>query len=1687
MPDSMTPNRANSFDDLLHKFKTAGSIGTDDCIGAMRALLEEVRDLNEGGQVAQLDRVDLLGTGDSGELRLGRVAAVAPTPKSAELRRIEAPTSDALDIVRHIGVAESGAGVTAWDRSIAEPGQAPDRPLFYPNYGSWERALGAHDALVDIFHLGLIMASLATGLDFRSRDEFNTFVQHRTNLLRLNPRLHPAVARIITDMTEPARANRAADLSALIDLIDDYRSVEVDDARSKARELANLDDPNVRRQLTQEYFRNRLFEVTRRNKLLYFSERHGVDLTRGSIPLMLNYRTLQPRHLLTAGSELFRQLATLHDRGEAKGELDLRRWLQCVDYPFLGPSLDKVRSAARRDLRELGFNQLRLVLAFLRWHDDDKAERINTPLVMLPVTLKKQAGTADGYSLVIEGSVAEAEVNPVLRYIMAERFRIQLPETLDLTKPGTLAELRARLETEVRGVKPGVAIGLVDKPRVQLLQTTIKRQLDEHRRRQRRAGQQLKDWRGVSYSYAADSWQPLGYELFDRFVRPRAAPGREHATGGAPAVVSGVPDLATERTSTSETYGLETGEHGNPLNWEIDLTAVTLANFNTRKMSLVRDYEVLLAGYQGDHANYGRLFEHGARPPLSAIEKPPHTARSFVLPSDPSQDEAILRAGTGESYVIQGPPGTGKSQTIANLLADLAARGKSVLFVCEKRVALDVVHNRLKEAGIGDLACLVHNAREDRLEFIADLKVLYEGWLAGRTSRTTCDRRDKLVEEIDALVARLARFSDAMQRSVSGDGGATVRSLMGRAIAERIAPVALTSRDRERVPGWAAFQAGEQALGQLERQLQATSHEQTAVAALMRALRTDFTETERPVAFLDAALAEGRQALAEIQALAAAAVPTTPGNAVTLRALAAQAALAAKLRVLAESGKLNLLDRADPEAARLDKQLQALAKLDEALAAAAAPNSGWTRKLSVPETEAALALARQKEGRFFSFLSGDWRALQRMVAGQFNGRPTSLVQLFERLGAEHAARAARIEHDSRIRQSFGIDDVAEIETALAPLWQGEVGTSADEKALIQACIAEPKGASRQVLQLATDHARLARARGSVDKLFQGYDGTTPEHLGRHLQTLDAIKDQAIDLARRLRALETDSAPLGEAWRELPLDLAAFRSAALHTSIARALAGDPDAHQLSAAELQKIAEELGAKLVELRQLNAKRTLEDQKARFRQHGAAGKKDSDNGRAFLEHQFSLQRPSAAMRDFLAGDPARVVADLKPIWMMSPLSVADTLPLSETLFDVVVFDEASQIPIEDAVPILYRAQQTIIVGDEMQLPPPSYFSKKLDAEEPDLPDYIAFGMQAESLLDKAVVALPSTRLDWHYRSRHEGLIGFCNQAFYAGQLKTIPSRQLLAPSEPIDTSVAAPMKAQAARVLSRPISFHHIADGTFANQQNLKEAAYIAELVKSLLSQDSDMSIGIVAFSQPQQAAIEEALERAAAENPTFRTRLDKAQGQSHEELFVKNLENVQGDERDIMIVSVAYGPGAGGRMIMNFGPINQDGGEKRLNVIFSRAKHHMVLVSSIQPSRITNDYNKGANALKRYMMYAAAASVGDANAMRTALAGYPGAEHVHRSGQLPDVLADRIAEAQTKAGQDAVRGLGQSTARCDVAVKPAGATTFTTAILTDSDSHYEVTDVVDRYVTYPALLRASGWQVQFALAKDWLAKPE
>ena len=231
-------------------------------------------------------------------------------------------------------------------------------------------------------------------------------------------------------------------------------------------------------------------------------------------------------------------------------------------------------------------------------------------------------------------------------------------------------------------------------------------------------------------------------------------------------------------------------------------------------------------------------------------------------------------------------------------------------------------------------------------------------------------------------------------------------------------------------------------------------------------------------------------------------------------------------------------------------------------------------------------------------------------------------------------------------------------------------------------------------------------------------------------------------------------------------------------------------------------------------------------------------NRGRRELEHEFGKTMRYKSIRDLVAGDSGRVIQDLKPVWLMSPLSVSDTLPLDAEQFDVVIFDEASQVTLEEAVPAIFRARQVIVVGDEMQLPPTNFFSAKGDDDEAlevedEQGQRLEYDLGSNSFLNHAARTMPATMLGWHYRSRSESLISYSNAAFYQGKLLTVPD---VSPPPPnlgeIRATSAADGFANVDHLLDRPLSFHFMDKGIYRDRRNSTEAAYIAQLTKGLLS---------------------------------------------------------------------------------------------------------------------------------------------------------------------------------------------------------------------------------------------------------------
>ncbi len=393
-----------------------------------------------------------------------------------------------------------------------------------------------------------------------------------------------------------------------------------------------------------------------------------------------------------------------------------------------------------------------------------------------------------------------------------------------------------------------------------------------------------------------------------------------------------------------------------------------------------------------------------------------------------------------------------------------------------------------------------------------------------------------------------------------------------------------------------------------------------------------------------------------------------------------------------------------------------------------------------------------------------------------------------------------------------------------------------------------------------------------------------------------------------------------------------------------------------------------------------------------------------------------------------------LCPCMLMSPLSVAQYLQANPDMFDLVIFDEASQMQTSEAVGSIGRGHSLIVAGDSKQLPPTAFFETlSFDEDNADREDL-------ESILEDCIsLSLPANTLRWHYRSRHESLISFSNSKYYGNSLLTFPSTDDLT-----------------SKVTLKRIDGLYERGGT---RQNKAEAEAVVAEIKRRLENAPDRSIGVITFSQPQQAAVEKRLETMLRNNPG----LEEIASRMDEPIFVKNLENVQGDERDVILFSVGYGPDKSGRIPMNFGPLNQSGGWRRLNVAVSRARCEMKVFSSLSPDDIRVDYNtpKGVVGLRDFLRYASDG--------RRTLEEYSAEAAEH------DAWVEKVAAELRERGLRVNTNIGTSDFRIDIAVLDEEKGRYIYGIICDGPNYASAPSAVDREVVRPAILENLGWHIE------------
>ena len=1674
---------------------------TDDVLVLVVPLFEQVASLHKHGQVAALG-VDGILVGEGGALVLRRPEGELPAMDIGAVHRVQPHPASGLNIIGALQRSHTEDGrreVT--DEALQLDCAAPiDRPVYLPGPLSWELLIGHHDEISDIFLLGMALASLACGLDFADEGDLRRFVAHRRNLFSLHGRLNPIVAAVIAEMTEINRHDRATDVSALAARLRTWREQPL--GLDIERALAGASGAAPRRAAVLTHLRDRLFDLSRRNRLLYFRpSAANVNLTVASVPLMLQIQSVRPEHICTWGGPFAAELV-------AGRSVPLQRWLRFDDQPYLPAALDRLITETRRDRAEFGFSNLHLVVAFLRWHNLKEApdERITTPLLWLPVELVKRKGVRDQY--VIQCTSGDAEFNPVLRHHLSQLYGIHLDETVDLGKT-SLAEIHANILTQIHRSEPSVELRLVERASVRLVRQKALQRMQQFKRRRPGAVVRARSGSLPPYSYAQDDYRPLGRALFEHWVRSSDLPQRFEA-GAAPRAGLRQPNMSDAAVADGDRQGFVLEEvEGHRYAWDIDLTQVTLANFNYRKMSLVRDYAQLI-DEPGANPAFDRVFSIEPREVETdtAVLLAPGDQWNVVA-SDATQNAAVGLARHQRSFIIQGPPGTGKSQTITNLIADYAGRGKRVLFVCEKRAALDVVFHRLKQSGLESLCCLIHDSQADKKSFIADLRTCYEQWIS---KPHDCDalgaRRAQIVDALTEQQRSIDRFESAMAE-VPETLGVSVRALLRRLAELGVTPETGPAM-RERLPTLATWDTHRELTQRVHRVMKdrfgldsLAAHPFARISPRLLDGQHAFGRVEQlchdvEVLFelLDPVFESTASLIDQDSTLEHARSITTDSQWLLDRGLAAH---------------LNLLDANSPAQGELSRVRASLEECAQALSAAQAATANWRDKLGSDDTESALVMARRLEHSAARWLKPVWWRLRGQLKRRYDFGKHAIHpgygKVLEALATEHAASAAMSAADADCRRRYGVSDMSAFLNAL-----GELKVRLESDSGLRALVAHLRHAVDPV------ETSLAEARscGMLDKLAARVcDGTTLTtgarlaDIAEHLRDLREALDDLPDLLPLLRAVHAADPTYAVALQMIDHAPAQIEALVADETLRRLERGNPVLARFNGAALAQTARAVANNQRELLALNAHVVQATKHRQFAEHvrqsslsatqldadGKAFKKRYATGRRELEHEFSKSMRHRSIRDLSDGETGAVINDLKPVWLMSPLSVSDTLPLSPNLFDVVIFDEASQIPTEEAVPAMSRARQVVVVGDEMQLPPTSFFSSggadgddEVVVEEDG--ERIAINLDADSLLNQAARNLPATLLAWHYRSRHESLISFSNAAFYGGRLVTIPDRLLDVVEDettPLRSDQESVGIAGADALLMRPVSFHQLSDGVYLDRRNEPEARYIAHTVRELLRRETGLSVGIVAFSEAQQSSIESALEALASEDADFAARLEQEYVREDDDqfngLFVKNLENVQGDERDVIILSICYGPGPDGKMLMNFGPINQRGGEKRLNVIFSRARHRMAVVSTIQADAITNVHNDGAAALRTFLQFAEASASGQYERAQAVLGAINlGARDTFTRQASSDTIRDALAKALRARGHQVHVNVGHSQFRCDLAIVDPLAQGYALAILLDAPGE-AVADTIERFVFRPGILRSFGWRVLDIPGKDWL----
>lgn len=1042
-----------------------------------------------------------------------------------------------------------------------------------------------------------------------------------------------------------------------------------------------------------------------------------------------------------------------------------------------------------------------------------------------------------------------------------------------------------------------------------------------------------------------------------------------------------------------------------------------------------------------------------------------------VIDADASQTKVIEEVRRGASLVVQGPPGTGKSQTITNLIAAAAHDGKSVLFVAEKMAALSVVHDRLVRSGLRDICLELHSrtankkalAQELGRTLMASAKAL-PGAADPARLRATRDQLNRITallhdplpptgdtpfRAISEIVGHIGK--GALPPSIHLEGLATLdqaaRGHATRAIAGFVAALDLVGKTEVHpFRGTNALDLQPTDLARLE----------TEVAAALADMDTLLSEAARLAKALQLAapvsLAEATALIAALQALAA----KPPGAEPLIGVLFDHAAHPRLQDGLAAGG------------AWVTAQTAAEARF-------AAP--AWTAHLAVLRP----ALVRG-QASFLARLFGSYRRasgdLASLLKGTLPKTAAERLALVDELVEVQARRTRLAEEETWLKSALGPEwrgertpfgDLHIIARWLADLRRSGTFASAAQLAAAQGALPDPgREAAALAAQIAVCRDRIAApvARLQLDLSLAGLGDDL--HSAPLSQVRAVFGQMAADparygdwagLVRFTAAVDTAGAgSVADAVFDGRVDPAQaeqeFAYACAEARWTAARAARPELNQLPQLDRHDLVTLF--RDLEKDRIEAAKTLI-----LTRHFEQMPRGTMGEMGVIRGEIGRKKGHKPIR-WVMRNAGSMVQRIKPVMLMSPISVAQFLPPGGVTFDLLVIDEASQIRPEDALGVIARARQIVVVGDQKQLPPTSFFDRLVDDSEDndDEDENAPVGATAadmESILSLCEArGLRQRMLEWHYRSRDPSLIRVSNAEFYGDALVLPPSPLQLDPDYGLKFRRVPGVYARGGSGLGRA--------GT-----NRIEAEAVVKAMSDHARAWPDLSLGAVTFSKAQADMLTEVLELDRRRDPVLDAFL--REGKS-EDVFVKNIENVQGDERDVILISVGYGPQEpNGRLsAMTFGPVNGEGGERRLNVLFSRARVRCEVFASfdpgdIDPSRVKRD---GPRVLKRFLDYA-----------KTGIMDVRATIGLDADSPFEEDVADVIASL----GFLADKQVGSGGFRIDIGVRhPDRPGQYLVAVECDGAAYHSALWARERDRLRQDVLENLGWRFHRIWSTDW-----